>query len=151
MMAIVVKKVDSEAQTVTLLSDGVLSEAPFDQFLTVPQVEQQVTLQQTANGESKYVVFTPADMQAMGEQSTKSKLVAGLLGIFLGYFGVHNFYIGRTGRAVTQLLFSTVGWITFGILPTIAAVWGFVEGILILVSQPGTSFHQDGMGRELQD
>lgn len=28
----------------------------------------------------------------------KSKLVAGLLGIFLGTFGVHNFYLGYTGK-----------------------------------------------------
>lgn len=30
----------------------------------------------------------------------KSKLVAGLLAIFLGTFGVHNFYLGYTGKAV---------------------------------------------------
>ena len=34
----------------------------------------------------------------------KSKLVAGLLGIFLGTFGVHNFYLGYTGKAITQLV-----------------------------------------------
>lgn len=39
----------------------------------------------------------------------KSKLVAGLLGIFLGGFGVHNFYLGYTGKAVTQLVLSIVG------------------------------------------
>ena len=39
----------------------------------------------------------------------KSKLVAGLLAIFLGTFGVHNFYLGYTGKAVTQLVLSIVG------------------------------------------
>ena len=39
----------------------------------------------------------------------KSKLVAGLLGIFLGSFGVHNFYLGYTGKAVTQLVLTIVG------------------------------------------
>ena len=34
----------------------------------------------------------------------KSKIAAGLLGIFLGSFGVHNFYLGYTGKAVAQLL-----------------------------------------------
>ena len=34
----------------------------------------------------------------------KSKAAAGLLGIFLGCFGFHNFYLGYTGRAVAQLL-----------------------------------------------
>lgn len=39
----------------------------------------------------------------------KSKLVAGLLAIFLGTFGVHNFYLGYTGKAVTQLVLSHRG------------------------------------------
>lgn len=30
----------------------------------------------------------------------KSKLAAGLLGIFLGGLGIHNFYLGYTGKAV---------------------------------------------------
>ena len=34
----------------------------------------------------------------------KSKLVAGLLGIFLGAYGIHNFYLGNTKRALIQLL-----------------------------------------------
>ena len=38
----------------------------------------------------------------------KSKLVAGLLAIFLGTFGVHNFYLGYTGKAVTQLVLSII-------------------------------------------
>lgn len=33
----------------------------------------------------------------------KSKMAAGLLGIFLGAFGVHNFYLGYTTKAVIQL------------------------------------------------
>ena len=41
----------------------------------------------------------------------KSKLVAGLLGIFLGTFGVHNFYLGYTGKAITQLVLTIVGYI----------------------------------------
>ncbi|HJB27012.1 MAG TPA: TM2 domain-containing protein, partial [Firmicutes bacterium] len=58
-------------------------------------------------------------------QPQKSKLVAGLLGIFLGGFGVHNFYLGFTTRAVIQIVVSLV---TCGI----GAWWGIIEGILIL-------------------
>ncbi len=32
----------------------------------------------------------------------KSKIVAGILGILLGAFGVHNFYLGYTGKAVAR-------------------------------------------------
>ena len=36
-----------------------------------------------------------------GEQ--KSILTAGLLGIFLGGLGIHNFYLGFTGKAIAQI------------------------------------------------
>src|SRR3954471_23864211 len=44
--------------------------------------------------------------------SDKSKIVAGLLQIFLGYFGVGRFYTGHIGLGVAQLL---LGWLTCGI------------------------------------
>ena len=55
----------------------------------------------------------------------KSKLIAGLLGIFLGCWGIHNFYLGYTNRGIIQIF---VTLITCGI----GGLWGFVEGILIL-------------------
>lgn len=63
-----------------------------------------------------------------GEQ--KSKLAAGLLGIFLGGLGIHNFYLGYTGKAIAQIVLSPC----FGI----GAIWGFVEGILILTGSIAT-------------
>lgn len=62
-------------------------------------------------------------------KSGKSKIAAGLFGIFLGTFGVHNFYLGYTGKAVAQLLISVLSCF---ILSPISAIWGLIEGILIL-------------------
>ena len=59
----------------------------------------------------------------------KSKIAAGLLGIFLGAFGVQNFYLGYTGKAVGQLLITVL---SCGILSFVSGIWGLVEGILIL-------------------
>lgn len=58
----------------------------------------------------------------------KSKLAAGLLGIFLGGLGIHNFYLGNTSRAVVQIL---LNFFCCGI----GGVWGLVEGILILTGK----------------
>lgn len=69
----------------------------------------------------------------------KSKLVAGLLGIFLGGLGVHNFYLGYTGKGVAQLLLS----LCFGI----GAIWGLVEGIMILCGK----INVDANGTPLKD
>ena len=54
----------------------------------------------------------------------KSKVVAGLLGIFLGSLGIHKFYMGRIGWGIIYLLFC---W-TY-----IPAIIGFFEGIYYLV------------------
>lgn len=74
----------------------------------------------------------------------KSKLAAGLLGIFLGSFGVHNFYLGYTGKAVAQLL---IALLTCGFGATVTSIWGLIEGIMILVG----SIKNDGKGVPLKD
>lgn len=66
----------------------------------------------------------------------KSKLIAGLLGIFLGSLGIHNFYLGFTKKATIQLLICLVGGIlTCGIASFAVSIWGLVEGIMILVGK----------------
>lgn len=69
----------------------------------------------------------------------KSKLAAGLLGIFLGGLGIHNFYLGYIGKAIAQIILS----FCFGA----GAIWGFVEGILILTG----NINKDANGIPLKD
>ncbi|MGN1000118.1 MAG: NINE protein [Faecousia sp.] len=76
----------------------------------------------------------------------KSKLAAGLLGIFLGTFGVHNFYLGYTKKAVIQVLLGTVGC-CIAVGPAISGIWGLVEGIMILCG----NIKVDGKGNLLKD
>lgn len=71
--------------------------------------------------------------------TSKSKLVAGLLGIFLGALGIHNFYLGYTGKAIAQLLLTLVGWVLCGIGPIAASIWGLIEGIFILTGNISTA------------
>lgn len=67
----------------------------------------------------------------------KSKVTAGLLAIFLGSLGIHNFYLGFTQKAVIQLVVSLVG--AFLIVPTLAmGIWALVEGIMILSGSKNT-------------
>jgi len=76
--------------------------------------------------------------------TAKSKLAAGLLGILLGAFGVHNFYMGFTGKAVAQLLITVL---SCGILSPVSAIWGLVEGIMILTSPDP----RDAAGQPMRD
>lgn len=55
----------------------------------------------------------------------KNRIIAGLFGIVMGGIGLHNFYLGYTGRAIAQLL---VSFFTCGL----GSIWGFIEGILII-------------------
>lgn len=58
-------------------------------------------------------------------KTDKDKLVAGLLAIFLGFFGLQYFYIGKTTGGIYCLLLSIV---TCGLWEIIS----FIQGILML-------------------
>jgi TM2 domain-containing membrane protein YozV len=60
--------------------------------------------------------------------SDKSKLTAGLLGIFLGSFGLGRFYLGYTTIGIAQV---AVTWLTLGI----GGIWPLVDAILILAGK----------------
>ncbi len=90
-------------------------------------------------------------------QVQKSKLAAGLLGLllslFIGNYGVHNFYLGYTGRAITQLVLTIIGVIlifcgaglgAFITLPV--GIGGIVEGIMLLTG----GINKDGKGIPLK-
>ena len=77
--------------------------------------------------------------QAVPAGEQKSKMTAGLLGIFLGGFGVHNFYLGYTGKAIAQIALT----FCFGA----GAIWGLIEGILILTGK----IDKDAKGVPLKD
>lgn len=66
--------------------------------------------------------------------SDKSKGVALLLCIFLGFWGIHNFYVGRWGRGFLFIL-------TFG-------VFGF--GWLIDIIKIATGSFRDNVGAPLR-
>jgi predicted ATP-dependent serine protease len=71
----------------------------------------------------------------------KSKVVAGILGVLVGPFGVHRFYLGYIGIGVLQLILT---FLSFGL----ASLWGFIEGILILC---GVGITEDADGVPLSD
>ncbi len=78
------------------------------------------------------------------DPNAKSKVVAGILGILLGSLGVHNFYLGYTGKALAQVLLTVLSCF---ILSPVTAIWGLIEGIMILTG----NIDSDAEGRKLTD
>lgn len=64
----------------------------------------------------------------------------GFWALFLGGFGIHRFYLGYVGLGIAQIIVTLV---TFGF----GAIWGFIEGILILTG----SMDKDAQGRPLKE
>lgn len=105
-------------------------------------------------------------------ENRKSKIGAGLFGIFLGIFGAHNFYLGYTKRGILQcvlgagsillgfvcyilgvllsviyigLLFVPLGWICNAVTFGIF-VWALIEAILILAGKITVDGHGNPIG-----
>jgi TM2 domain-containing membrane protein YozV len=68
------------------------------------------------------------------EDTSSKKMVAGLLGILLGGWGIHKFYLGMTGAGVLQIV---ITFVTCGI----GGIIGLIEGIIYL-TKSDEDFHQ---------
>jgi TM2 domain-containing membrane protein YozV len=64
----------------------------------------------------------------------KEKVVAGVLGILLGGFGAHHFYLGSMGSGAILLAVTIgLGVLTCGFGAMVGGIAGLIEGIMLLV------------------
>lgn len=88
----------------------------------------------------------PMPQQGYGYPQSKSKIAAGLLGIFLGGLGIHRFYLGYTKIGIIQLVLAIIlSVLGLGFL----ALWGVIEGIMILAG--AAYFQRDAHGVPLRN
>lgn len=93
--------------------------------------------QQPQQPHNSNVDYTPAP------RPQRSAYIAALLAFTLGAFGVHNFYLDKKNRALTQLLVSLLASaITFGLSLIAMQIWAYVEGVKLLKGEINT----DGTG-----
>lgn len=70
---------------------------------------------------------------------SKSRIGFILFGIFLGFFGIHNFYAGYNGKGLAQLLITLVLW--WLVIPvTIVWIWAIVEVCVVTKDAKGKPF-----------
>lgn len=110
---------------------------------TPPQYQVPVSPQQQYPQMSQQ---PPMPNPAYGYPQPKSRIAAGLLGIFLGGLGIHRFYLGYTTIGVIQIILTVfLGIFTLGLV----GLWGLIEGIMILAG--ANYFRQDAKGIPLRD
>ena len=64
---------------------------------------------------------------------SNKKLAAGLLGIFLGSFGIHKFVLGYNSAGIIMLVVSLAGGVvTCGIATGVMSIIGLIEGVIYL-------------------
>lgn len=107
-------------------------------------VNENTTQENTTSSEEIPVKEATVVNNNQTNPNAKSKIAAGLLGIFLGSLGIHNFYLGYTGKAIAQLLISLL---SCGTLAVVSEIWGLIEGIMILTE----SINTDANGNPLKD
>ncbi len=96
------------------------------------------------NGDRAVDVYQD-EASAGARTGSKDKTAAGLLAIFLGFWGVHKFYLGFTSAGLVYLLINTIGWIVtiflLGLPNFILGIIAFIEGIIYL-TKTDEEFHQ---------
>ena len=84
----------------------------------------------------------PAYAQTTYANPPKQWVVALVLAFFFGFLGVHNFYLGRPGRGIAQLI------LTITVIgAVISCTWAFIEFIMILMR--AGSYGYDASGQPL--
>jgi TM2 domain-containing membrane protein YozV len=121
--------VKSEENSYTFHLDDWISQAPPDQGDDV-NFEVEGTIARKINLVGAFL--TPP-------KAVKRKYVAGALALFLGFTGIHRFYLGFywLGMAQLALTAATVGY---------GALWGFIEAILLFTG----NINKDAKGRPLK-
>lgn len=76
----------------------------------------------------------------------KSKVLAAILAFFLGGLGIHDFYMGRTGRGIGKIALNLVGWLPFlGWLWFILGVWVIIDFVRILLGHGEMAHDKSGV------
>ena len=99
---------------------------------------QQVFTQQPAYAQPQPQFYAPGGMQQI-PYTPKIRVAYIILALLFGALGIHNFYAGRVGCGIAQLLITLfIGWL---ILPLLAVgLWVFIEMLAVTTDGRGVRF-----------
>jgi TM2 domain-containing membrane protein YozV/cold shock CspA family protein len=76
-----------------------------------------------------------------GLSSSQNRIAAALLAWFLGWLGIHKFYLGKTSAGFIMMACGTVGWLL--VLPGLGICLVALIEAIIYLSKSDQQFYQD--------
>lgn len=94
--------------------------------------------------------FTAGAKEAFGGSGGENKkILAGILAIVLGGFGIHKFILGYTKEGIILLVVTLVlGILTCGLAGWVAWIIGLIEGIIYLTKSDEEFYNTYQVGRK---
>jgi TM2 domain-containing membrane protein YozV len=138
-----IESYDPDAQTGVINSDGALFEFRLQDWTADVPPDQGDDVDFEADGTSANNINLVGAYLAP-PKAVKYKYLAMVLALALGWLGMHRLYLGYYRVAVMQITLTAVLYVTG--LPGFAALWGFIEGVLLF----GGQLNQDAKGRPLK-
>ena len=134
-----IESYDDERQTGAIKCEEGFYEFHIDEWNAdaEPKVGDEVDFVQEEDGSAINVGLIGKYVKNM--QAVKNHYIAGVLGLVLGFAGVHRIYLGFYSIAIVQILLTyfTAGY---------GVMWGFIEGVLLI----GRQINKDAKGRPLK-
>ena len=122
-----------ESNGVILSDDGSRYDFSTTQWKSnkAPAINQVVDF--TINGYDAEEIYLLEDAE-----ETKSRIVAGILALFLGGFGIHKFYLGCTTAGSVMLVMFLFGFIVIGIPSFIITGIALIEALIYFFKSDDT-------------
>ncbi len=139
-----IEKYDPEKQTGSIRSGKELFHFTIDNWLADVPPEQGDEVKFDIRVTKAINVNLLGAVLNNSEPAVKSKYLAAILALFLGWAGVHRLYLGFYSLAAIQIAVTTA-LIGAGLMG-FAFLWGFIESILLF----GGHLDKDAKGRPLK-
>ncbi|WP_411766364.1 NINE protein [Winogradskyella sp. A3E31] len=80
--------------------------------------------------------------------SENKKVLTGVLGILLGWLGIHKFILGYNKEGIILLILGLLGFLTCGLTSGLSGIIGLIEGIIYLTKSDEEFYNTYQAGRK---